>query len=101
MSSRLLKKLEKVFAAVAFAEAGEHEYARRIMGYASPPREASILDRISKLAMAVTFAEANCHETALDMLGGNKPVKNKAVPSFAKVVGLEGIRIRYGVVEVS
>lgn len=101
MIKRFLNKLEKLFTSAAFAEAGEHEHARMIMGYESPVREASVLNRFSRLSMAVAFAEAGCHDTAFDMLGNDKPAKTEAPSSFAKAVGLEGIRVWYGVVEMT
>jgi hypothetical protein len=99
MRSSIWRKLERAFAAVAFAD--EHDSARRMMGYSTPIRKESILDKFNKLAMAVAFAEADCHDSALEMLSDGRAIKTEAVPSFASVVGLEGIRVWYGVAEVS
>jgi hypothetical protein len=78
---KFLRKFETAMAAVAFAEAGEHETAREIMKeyqlIAGKVRtlkyevEATV-DNLT--AMAIAFAEAGEHEAALEIL---KDAENK------------------------
>ncbi len=97
----IFAKFEKIFAAAAFAEAGEHETAREIAGFPPPTSTTSLSEKLDSLMLAVTFAEANCHETALEYLSRSKGSKPEAKSSFAEAVGLQGIRIWYGVAELA
>jgi hypothetical protein len=85
-------KIESWFAAVAFAEEGEHETARQIAARPIPevgevPR---ILPSFSTTFAAAAFAEENCPEMALEILYGTRR-RN----SFLDAVGLAGVRVRY------
>lgn len=90
------EKLEGLFAAVAFAETGEHETALGIAGE-PPGAHRSTLD---DLMVAMTFAEAGCHEMALEVLEPASPRVPRRAGGFAAAVGLSGVRMRYGVASV-
>jgi hypothetical protein len=85
-------KWEDWFAAVAFAEAGEHDTAVRMAGGQAPAqRRAGIWETLSSYFAAAAFAEENCPGPALEFLdGGSK--KN----SFLETLGLQGVKVRYG-----
>lgn len=89
------KRLENWFAAVAFAEAGEHKTALEMVGMApSKARQpVSILQSLNTTFAAAAFAEANCHDMAKEILGAESKGK-----SFAEVIGLKGVRVWYGLV---
>lgn len=85
-------KMENWFAAVAFAEAGEHVMAIRMAGGQAPAkRRAGIWETLSRYFAAAAFAEENCPGTALEILGGGAK-RN----SFLETVGLQGVRVWYG-----
>ncbi len=85
------KKMENWFAAVAFAEAGEHDTAIKMAGgHASMKKRVGIWETLSNFFAAAAFAEENCPETALQILGGAK--RN----SFLETVGLKGVKVWYG-----
>ena len=78
-------KFERIFSAVAFAEAGEFETARGIL-HESPA--AHDLDALSDeltiddmISTAITFAEAGEHEKALEVMkeANDKLSESKAV----------------------
>jgi len=86
-------KLENWFAAVAFAEEGEHKTALELVGL-KPQRateSAGVLDRLNTVFAAAAFAEANCHDMAEEILDPGLQKK-----SFSEIVGLKGIRVWYG-----
>jgi len=84
-------KIENWFAAVAFAEAGEHDTAIQMIGGHAPMRQRiGIWETLSKYFAAAAFAEENCPETALQILSGAKP------NSFLETVGLMGVKVWYG-----
>ena len=89
-------KLERIFAAVAFAERGEHSTALDIAG--EPP--GAHRSTIDDLMVAVTFAEAGCRDMALEVLEPAAPRAPRRVSGFAAAVGLAGVRMRYGVASV-
>jgi hypothetical protein len=66
-----MKKMEDVYAAAAFAEAGEHETARQIMGETRPEKRER-LSWFERIMMAVTFAEAGEHQTAREIMREGK-----------------------------
>jgi truncated hemoglobin YjbI len=69
-------KLEKWFAAVAFAEEGEHATAMKMVGLqpkAAAVRE-GVLERFNTAFAAVAFAEENCPEMAREILNPAKPM---------------------------
>ena len=85
-------KMENCFAAVAFAEAGEHETAIRMAGGQAPiKRRAGIWETLSRYFAAAAFAEEDCPDTALEILSGSAKRK-----SFLETVGLKGIKVWYG-----
>lgn len=66
-----MKNLENVYAAAAFAEAGEHETAKQ-MAEEVRPEKRERLNWFERVMMAVTFAEANEHETAREIMREEK-----------------------------
>jgi len=91
---------ETTFAAAAFAEAGEHETAMKMMGI-TPVYEKvrQIADFFERHFAAVGFAEACCHEDALrfaDLNAACKPA-NDSLDTFLEKVGLGHVRVCYGV----
>ena len=85
------KKMENWFAAVAFAEAGEHDTVIKMIGDRKTMKNrAGIWDTLSKYFVAAAFAEENCPEAALQIIGGAK--RN----SFLETVGLKGVKVWYG-----
>lgn len=95
--SALTEKLNKWFAAIAFAEAGEHDTAMAMVGMEPRPatKTVSAMDTWTATFAAAAFAEANCPETALELLQGKK---NKT--SFAASIGLKGVRVWSGVISM-
>lgn len=92
-----IDKLEKWFAAVAFAEAGEHGSARELAGLAPRPagQEVGMLETLNKFAVAAAFAEENCPEVAGEILDAKARRR-----SFLEDVGLAGVRVWYGTAPV-
>jgi len=103
------EKINRMFRAVTFAEAGEHDTALEMMDQASSAEktEKNWLNALNNIFTAVTFAEANCHDTAREYLGElpaartqkvfeYQPVKLK---DFAATVGLEGVQLRFGLAQ--
>jgi hypothetical protein len=84
-------KMESWFAAAAFAEAGEHDTAIRMVGGHAPVKKrVAVWETLSKYFAAAAFAEENCPEVALQIIGGAK--RN----SFLETVGLKGAKVWYG-----
>ena len=95
------KLFERTFAAASFAEAGEHYTAMEIAGI--KPVRGRMFDTFSaakdKIFAAVTYAEAGCPETALEFLKKKTgSPKVQSLGSFLESVGLQGVRVRYGLV---
>jgi len=94
-----INKLEKTFAAVSFAEAGEHNTAIQMAGLKPYGRKkmfdfSTYLDRIFA---AVSFAEAGCPEIAQEFISKNiRPKDVKSIDAFLETVGLQGVRVSYG-----
>lgn len=85
-------KIEDWFAAVAYAEAGEHETAIRMTGGQAPvKRRAGLWETLNRYFAAAAFAEENCHGPALEIISGSAKRK-----SFLETVGLKGIKVWYG-----
>lgn len=99
--NRYLGNLEKTVMAAAFAEAGEHETARQIAGirFSPPTAIRQILKNIEACFTAVAFAEENCHQYAdpSDYLPF-KPACKVRIHTFLRDIGLQNVRVRYGVV---
>jgi len=104
MGMKWIEKIEKTFAAVAFAEAGEHETAMKIAEIkpSVSTRFSDFLKSFDKYFSAITFAEADCHVMAREYLG--KPVPRMALQqpldNFLETIGLQGVRVSYGVVTI-
>ncbi|MEW6264902.1 MAG: hypothetical protein AB1641_17645 [Thermodesulfobacteriota bacterium] len=98
----LRARLQRIFTAMAFAEAGEHETALHLMGERFMPRES--LSPVDNVMAAITFAEAGCPDLAGEFLTSPAAVrrtagKEQAVVSlsdFIEAVGLRGVRIKFG-----
>ncbi|HDH05697.1 MAG TPA: hypothetical protein ENH01_08290 [Nitrospirae bacterium] len=88
-----MKKLEDVYAAAAFAEAGEFETAKQIAGEVRPERRER-LNWFERVMMAVTFAEAGEHETAREIMREEKrPQKrDRITPGARKQLRAPGIK---------
>ena len=104
MSSNKKSKLEKTFAAAAFAEAGEHETAIQMGEVSDKPKRflEKILNGWQNHMAAVAFAEANEHDEALRWLGDKKAPRKRedTLAGFLEKVGLENARVCYGVVPI-
>ena len=105
------EKINGIFTAVTFAEAGEHKTALEMMGQTPPQRkkEKNWLSVLNNIFTAITFAEADCHDIALQYLEpipiakAQKGVTNKPVKlqDFAATVGLEGVQLRFGLAQAA
>jgi len=85
------KRTENLFAAVAFAEANEHDTAVKMVGgYAPMKKQIGIWETLSKYFTAAAFAEENCPETALQI------ITDARQRSFLETVGLKGVKVWYG-----
>ena len=93
--SSLFKKLENWFAAIAFAEEGEHNTALAMVGLKTheATQTVGVIERLNTAFAAAAFAEADCHDIAKEILD---PADAKG--SFIKTLGLKGIRIWHGFV---
>lgn len=91
--SSLFRKLENWFAAIAFAEEGEHNTALAMVGLKTheATQTVGVIERLNTAFAAAAFAEADCHDMAKEILD---PADAKG--SFIKTVGLKGIRIWHG-----
>ncbi len=91
--STIMEKIGTWFSAIAFAEAGEHETALRMVGLTPTKSTASVsvFETLSTSFAAAAFAEANCPDMATQILDPH-PRKQ----TFAEVVGLKGVRVRRG-----
>jgi len=94
---------EKTFSAVAFAEAGEHETAMKMVGI-KPAYEKvrQVINIIERSFAAVGFAEAGLHEEAIKTanLGARTQKPQETLDSFLETVGLGNVRVRYGLATV-
>jgi hypothetical protein len=96
--STIMEKIGTWFSAIAFAEAGEHDTALRMVGITPTPSTQSVgvLETLRTSFAAAAFAEADCPDMAREILD-----PKTAARSFAEVIGLKGVRVRYGVVRVA
>ncbi len=102
------EKINRVFTAITFAEAGEHDTALKIMGEPSARKtNKNWLGALNNIFTAITFAEADCHDIALNYVDQipafktekafeSRPVK---LQDFAAAVGLDGIELRFGLAQ--
>lgn len=91
------EKLEKLFAAVAFAEENRAEEALRVAGLEPVKADLSL----ENVFAAACFAEANCPEAAREIMGIREAQGEADPQDFASVVGLRGVRIWYGVAHLA
>lgn len=73
---KTMKKLENMYAASAFGEAGEFDTAREILGEKGPEKRTRA-GKFERLMMAVTFAEAGEHDTAREIMREEKRTQKK------------------------
>jgi thioredoxin-like negative regulator of GroEL len=73
---KFLRKLENMYAAAAFGEAGEFDTAREILGEKRSEKRTRA-GKFEKLMMAVTFAEAGEHDTAREIMREEKRAQKK------------------------
>ncbi len=97
------QNIENTFAAVAFAEASEHETAMKMAGI-KPVYEKvrNVINFIERSFAAVGFAEAGLHEEAIKMVN-LQPVaatNKETLDSFLKTVGIGNVRVCYGLATV-
>lgn len=94
-------KMENIFAAVAYAEANDHNTARRMAPFPRTLRITSWINSLSDAFAAVAFAEADMPQTAMALLGRVRaPRRAHTLESFTQAVGLQGVRFVYGVAQV-
>jgi len=97
-----METMGKTFAAASFAEAGEHDTALELAGLKP---NWNIVNRLAKawenIFAAVTFAEAGCVDRALELLGVKTARRDvQSLDIFLRDVGLQGVRVRYGLAMV-
>ena len=80
--------------AITFAEAGEWDIAREMMPKGRDPHAISWFQ---KTFMAAAFAEEGLHAEALLVMDSPVPAANTANDAFLRSLGLNGIRMTYGV----
>lgn len=106
MESNIRQTFESTYAAVAFAEAGEHETAIRMAGVTDAAKTAwaRFLNFVESHMTAVAFAEADCHEVAGRCVHtAEKPGRCSAgdtLDAFLENVGLKNVRVCYGLATV-
>lgn len=91
------ERLERIFAAVAFAEQAQRDEALKVAGLQEVQGDFSL----ESVFVAATYAEANCYEMAREQIGLRNKEFSSNPSDFASVVGLRGVRIWYGVVELA
>ena len=85
------------FAAVAYAEAGEHQAAMAMAGI-QPWRGRStstVLAAIERIFVAASFAEEGLHGEAAAYLGLRPATQSMDTDCFLDSIGLHGIRVQY------
>lgn len=81
--------------AVTFAEAGEWETAITMTPLPTKSKWAQFFERTF---MAVAFAEEGLHEEA-QFLAGTKKHVPKRIKSFLDSIGLQNVRMTYGILQ--
>lgn len=93
-------QIEKIFCAVTFAEAGEHETALSFLGTKTPESrvQTNELTWFERMWAAVTFAEHDCPETARSFLTQKPRIRTRTnrLNQFIDSVGLKNARYNYG-----
>jgi hypothetical protein len=97
MMARFFDKLQKIFSAAAFAEAGEHDTARQIAGLPEPKSGLGF----DRLMAAITFAEEGYPDMARQFLGMAPQRAPIPIRGFLADVGLGHVRCRYLVAVVA
>ena len=98
----LMEKIQNIFSAVAFAEAGEHETALQLSGRRTSPRPERV--PLHRWLAAITFAEADCADMArrfmnvVDAPARSVRYRPATLGEFAAAVGLQGARLHYALV---
>ncbi len=103
-----MNQLESIFAAVAFAEAGEHKTALEIAGRSTPvarrpARLRSWFGHLERTFAAVAFAESGMREAALEMAGitsRRTHPSRSSLQEFVHRVGLSDVPVYYGVAPI-
>ncbi len=100
---KLIEKLEKIYMAAAFAEAGEHNTAAQIAGLDTTGEKIrfNFFQSLERVFNAITFAEAGCPEMAMESLK-KEPVQTgkQSFETFLDAVGLKGVQFTYGLIKV-
>lgn len=97
---RFLRWIEKMFMAIAFAEAGEAETAVKLapVKQLEGKQVKKLLDSLDCYFAAAAFAEANCHQWAnperYTRPKSRKPVR---LSTFLQDIGLQNVRVQYGI----
>jgi hypothetical protein len=94
------KKLEDLFTAIAFAEAGDDTTALKTAGLSRQPLKARFLENAFT---AVALAEAGLQDAASEIVAPAATRKVQKAPSladFIQEVGLQGIELRFGIARI-
>ena len=94
---KAMDTFQKWMTAITFAEAGEWDMAKQM----SPPVHAPSreINRIEQCYMAAAFAEAGLYEDAIRIADG-LDYQVPAADNFLQSLGLNEVRVRYGVLAV-
>ena len=93
----LLQRLEKLYAAAAFAEAGEWETAREMI----PKKKVRTgLTWFEKHFTAAAFAEAGMHDEAVRLVSGEGSIYPSGSDVLEKL-GLRGVHLSFGYVRIN
>lgn len=91
---------EQAMEAIAFAEAGELDTARHIMG-AGRAKVSSDLSWAERMAAATALAESGLYDDALMMANGTLDVERHIpLSDFLQDIGLMGAHVRFAVMKV-
>lgn len=83
---KLIKKLETIYAAVAYAEDGDKEMARKLMEEIRKEKQPRKIGRVERIMMAITFAEAGEEDIAIEIMRkGEEEQKEKRVRASKKI----------------
>lgn len=85
------------FAAVAYAEAGEHETAMAMAGVQprKSPSASPMLNAFQRVFVAASFAEEGLHAEAVSYLESRPAPRDLDTDYFLDSVGLQGIRVQF------
>lgn len=93
----LTEKIQSWLAAVAFAEAGEHESAMEIAGIGPRPTKSpsSALNALDRTFVAVSFAEEGLYDEARRYVKFSDRSRPAEPEDFLDAIGLQGVRVQY------